>query len=159
MPLRVSVFMVCGAPAAGKSTFVKQNKKVNDLISDLDEIKSRITKQPVYSVFDAETLNTAIQLRNQEIELLQYKGNKEQTLWLIVGAPEAKDREHWKEILKPGKIFILFPPEKVCYERIENDVARSKVLERQKRAVYRWYRDYTPLENEIIIPDFVLERA
>ncbi len=148
-PLSMPVILVIGAPASGKSTFVENNKKEGDIVLDLDVIKSEISGKSLHSSHDKYDFEKALLVRNRNLESLQFAENKGQTLWFVVGAPDRYDRQKWKDLLKPSKVFIMQCLKKDCLSRIEQ--RKSETERVQMKAVERWFLSYEPMENEIVI--------
>ena len=42
------VYLVCGAPASGKTSFVQSKAKAGDIVFDLDVIVSEVSREPLY---------------------------------------------------------------------------------------------------------------
>lgn len=148
-PLSIEVIMVVGAPASGKSTFVAKNKKQNDLVLDLDVIKSEISGKPLHSAHDERVFETALGLRNKRLESLQFAENKGQTLWFVVGAPDRYDRQKWKDLLRPSKVFVMQCYKKDSLPRIAQRKSETEL--QQTEAVERYFLSYEPMDNEIVI--------
>jgi hypothetical protein len=118
---------------------------------DLDEIISRLTKHSLYSPEHAATVRDGIRARNRLIESLPQKAKSGQSIWVIVGAPDPRDRAVWIDLLKPQAVYIALCPMDECMKRIDNDNRRMLVAEDQKRAVIRWYERYKELPEDQII--------
>jgi 5-methylcytosine-specific restriction protein A len=153
-PISLTVYLVCGAPASGKSRFVIKRSKPGDILIDLDEIISRITNHPIYFPEHREVVREGIRARNKQLEALQTITNRGQKVWMIVSAADPRDRIVWKDLLKPEATYILLCPQEECYRRIDQDTRRVDVAEDQKKAVVRWWAKYQPLTGEIIIDPY-----
>jgi predicted kinase len=148
-PLTIEVIMVIGAPASGKSSFVAKNKKEGDIVLDLDVIKSEISGKPLHSAHDKYIFEKALAFRNKTLETLQFTENKGQVLWFVIGAPDKYDRQKWKDLLRPSKVFIMQCSKKDCLSRIEQ--RKSETEWEQMKAVERWFSNYETMENEIVV--------
>jgi len=146
---RIPLIIVCGPPGSGKITYVQQNKGVNDLVIDLDEIKTRLSGLPLYQA-DDRWLKPAIDERNKLLRRLSttYDYNR---AWFIVGAPSRMEREFWRNTLRPEKVVVLETPERICIERIRNDERREHIALRQIDAVRKWWAEYQRSEDDVII--------
>lgn len=148
-PIAIESIMVIGAPASGKSSFVAKNKKQGDIVLDLDVIKSEISGKPLHSAHDESVFRNALDVRNRILVSLQFVENKGQTLWFVIGAPDRYDRQKWKDLLKPSKVFIMQCSKKDCLSRIEQ--RKSETEWEQMQAVERWFSNYELMQNEIIV--------
>ena len=138
-PENKEIYIICGAPGSGKSTYVKEKAKQNDLIIDLDNILMQFTNEPIYTSAE-RYIKLAICKRNEILNSLNYYTNT--TIWFIVSAPTREERKHWKEQLG-GTIIILDTPKEECYKRLENDVRRTNNILKYKVATNQWFIKYT----------------
>jgi predicted kinase len=153
-PIPLTVYMVCGPPASGKTRYIESHRKHDDIVIDLDVIIAEFTRQPIYTRVDQDIVREGIRIRNKRLESLQNVIDKGQSIWYIVGAPDPRDRAIWKELLTPKMVYIILTPAVECFERIDKDNRRMLVSDDQKRAVTRWFEKYQPLEGEEIIYDY-----
>jgi 5-methylcytosine-specific restriction endonuclease McrA/predicted kinase len=140
-PSRIPLFIVCGSPGSGKSTFVNNNKQRKDLVIDLDEIISTISGREIYQADFDRYIKNAILYRNQ----LLYSLNKTKTYkraWFITTAARLKHREFWRESLEPIKLFVLETPRDTCINRIKQDTRRKGKEEAYIKACRRWWDKY-----------------
>lgn len=146
---RIPLIIVCGPPGSGKTTYVYNNKEDNDLVIDLDEIKSKLSGLPLYQAND-RWLKPSIDERNKLLKRLSttYEYNR---AWFIVGAPSRIEREFWRNALKPEKVVVLETPERICIERIRNDKRREYVAAQQINAVRKWWAEYQRSKDDVII--------
>ena len=150
-PFDLPVYLVCGAPASGKSTFVDQHKAPGDVVSDLDQIIANLTGHPLYYPEHQETVREGIRVRNRQLESLANRPDDGHAIWMIVGAPDPRDRMVWRNLLKPRIIYMLLCPLEVCIQRIDSDPRRKEVRDHYKQAAAQWFEKYQPLAGETII--------
>lgn len=142
-PSLIALTIVCGPPAAGKSTFVKERMAKWDMVIDLDEIIETLSLRDRYHWGRANWITRAIRHRNNllgELSKKQYKN----AAWFIVGAPLASERAGWSELLGPKEIVVLGTPAATCIDRIRKDESRRPVAHGQIEAVWSWWSDYKP---------------
>jgi len=139
-PSRIPLFIVCGAPGSGKTTYVNNHKQEGDLIIDLDEIKSLLSGKPRYESEDG-WLEPALIERNRILNGLNYT-KRYKRAWFIVGAPKAWERDFWRK-LKPKKLIVLETPESECIKRIKD---RPIDL---TNAAKKWWLKYERDERDI----------
>lgn len=130
-PSGVFVHIVCGAPGSGKSTFVKQNAKPNDLIIDFDDIRklvggSRYDNNPM-------TLRKAYGYRDFLLHSLAHRRHGE--AWLVVMAPTQEERRAWTKALAKVEIHEINTDAEECKRRICDDPDREGQRERLYQAV------------------------
>jgi hypothetical protein len=150
-PIHIPVYLVCGPPASGKTTFVREHCGIDDIVIDLDEIISETTGHALYQPEERKTIDEAIRLRNVRLQSLQTLDPHSQSAWLIVSAPTARERTIWKNILKPQKTYLLLCSEAVCCQRIEADERRMMTSKRLLAAVHGWWEKYQSLNDEELI--------
>ena len=151
LPSRIPLTIVCGPPGSGKNRFVAQRAGAKDLVIDLDEIASRLSGQPIHG-WDRSWLNAAIRERNRLLGLLaKPQARQWKAAWFIVGEPTAKRRQWWADKLQPKAVVVLAVQDETCIRRLEKD-NRPRAQD-QSAAVYRWWSQYTPRRQDIVIPD------
>lgn len=99
------VYLVYGSPLSGKTTFVKENMEIGDLVVDVDNIWQcvsgcdRYTKPP--------RLNAVVfNIRDTLINSIKYRLGRWQSAWLIGGYPLISERERLCKQLRAREIFI-----------------------------------------------------
>lgn len=124
------IIMVCGAAGSGKSTYVRQNKKADDLSIDLDDIRKDIPQE-----WGEELLKTSLIVRN---DMLSQPTDK--TIWFIVSAGNPATRKWWVNKLNPVDMIVLDTPLDVCIERIKTSRTGER-LEQSINAAIKWWDD------------------
>ena len=140
--------VICGPSGSGKTTYVESHKEKNDIVIDLDEIKSRLSGLPWYEAGD-EWLGLAIDERNKMLESLST--NKYNHAWYIVTAPKQEDRAFWQQQLQPYQTIILLTHINICKDRIINDTKRKGKEQKYVNLAEKWWKDYTIGQNEVYI--------
>ena len=101
------VMLVCGPPAAGKTTYVKEHAKPEDIVIDYDLIGISLgfgRNRPDNSIVQI------LRARNERLAALSQVSSSA-TAWVIVGAPSSKLRKWWQDALdvKPEDVVLLMP--------------------------------------------------
>lgn len=152
-PSIVPLTLVCGAPGAGKSTYVEQRRGPRDMVLDLDVIIAKLSGLPLYNAAPSWR-DAALRWRNGRLSLLGYVSSRWPLAWLIVSEP----RDHWRQwwVDKMGaRVVVLEAPAATCVERIvhdsrRNDSARARALE----GVHWWWLHYRRRDDDLVIrPD------
>lgn len=131
-----NVYLVWGAPCAGKSSYVQQCATRYDLIIDLDRIHRAICNCTLYDKPDA-TKAEAFALRDKLLERIKYRAGKWQDAYIIGGYPDRTEREQIARDYGAELIHIDTPREE-CIARAMQDNSREAVCE----AVVGWINQY-----------------
>ncbi len=142
-PSVVPLTIVCGPPASGKSTYVRERAGPCDLVIDLDVIKSEISGLPLHA-WDSQHLRPALMRRNDLLAGLSDLPPAWPRAWFIVGEPRARWREWWHRHLRPACIVVLETSDSVCLARIAEAGDRAGIRAQQSEAVMRWWNNYQP---------------
>lgn len=141
------VFVVCGAPGCGKSTYVENYKQPDDLMVDLDVIKSEMTGAPIHlGPNNPRAMRKAMARRNEILRDLD--GNS--AVWMVIGAPLNRDREHWRRVLN-AKTIVLEVPIEIIKERIYSDLTRGARQHLMFKWAKDWWRRYEPTPSLDVI--------
>lgn len=130
---RQSVYLVYGAPCAGKTTFVDGVANEDDLILDLDSIWESICKSDRYHKSNRLKANV-FGIRDCIIDQIRLRKGMWRNAYVIGGYPLASDRERMCRLLSAEKIFID-TDKKEC-------MARASSPE-YKKIIERWFDDFT----------------
>jgi hypothetical protein len=139
-PSCIPVHLVCGAPGAGKSTFVREHANPGDVIIDMDAIR-RSLGFPQYSG-DLKHLKIAMRERDRMIRSLATATTGQ--AWLIVSAPTDDERAQWCEALGNVTVHSIDTPKAECIRRIMQDPAREGEQGRMIRTVEDYFRKRAP---------------
>lgn len=131
---RQEVFLVYGSPCSGKSTFVANNAKPDDLIVDLDRIWEAICLSSRDDKPNRLKANV-FGVRDVLIDQIRIRKGKWRTAYVIGGYPLRTDRDRLCNLLKATPIFIDEPKE-VCLMRAKTKQWRGFVED--------WFTDYVP---------------
>lgn len=142
---RIPVIMVCGACGSGKSTYVLQHAKANDLIIDMDAIKQRLSGLPMHSSGDRRVLDALIE-RNHMLRSLATNTINERA-WFIIAAPDSIERQHWADMLH-ASVVVLKTPLDECIRRINSDPTRRLHRDVMIAAARAWHA-----QNRSVMPD------
>jgi predicted kinase len=136
----VPVTLVCGPPAAGKTTWVNAHKRPGDTVISLDECKARVGGRMWDT--DRRILRRALAFRDAMLRSLavQAKGRA----YVVVGAPTEAERKAWCEALgvEPEHVVIMATSAEVCIERLQRDPERAHAAADLTNGVKRWHHHY-----------------
>jgi len=131
----IPVIVVCGPPASGKTTYVREHAGDNDIILDLDAIVEDISGLNRYDVGE-EWIPAALIERNKRINALRDDTTHDRA-WLIVTAGTPKQRKYWEEKLN-AEVRIIPTSKEECIRRIKEDAGRNENAKRLIKAVEEW---------------------
>jgi AAA domain len=149
-PSIVPLTLVCGAPGAGKSTYVEQRRGHRDMVLDLDAIIAKLSGLPLYNAAPSWR-DAALRWRNGRLSLLGYVSSRWPLAWLIVSEPRAHWRQWWVDKMG-ARVVVLETPAAVCVEHIVHDPRRSdSARARALEGVHWWWLHYQRRDDDMII--------
>jgi hypothetical protein len=137
-PSRIPVMLVCGPPAAGKSTYVQANAGKDDIVIDFDAIRHKVggVKWDQDEAVNAK----AFAYRRKVIKGLASK--RWGVAWLIVMAPSKAERKAWAKALGWVTEIIINPGKERCLEQMTGDPDRKDTEALQRKAIDEWFAAY-----------------
>jgi hypothetical protein len=155
-PSLVPVHLVCGPPASGKSTFVREHARPGDLILDFDQIVNSLTGLPHTRAWDRDTwLRPAMAVRNARLAALAKPGPDGDPpwpqAWFIVHEPMAAGRVWWRKALGKGVTYVLPTSPALCRARVAADAERRAVAAFQHQGIDNWWKQYTPAQGDTVV--------
>ena len=137
-----AVYIVYGAPLAGKTSFVRDNMKYGDIVVDMDKIYQALTLRQLYDKPD-RLLNNALSVRDKIIEDIKYRRGGWLAAWIIGGYPVKQPREKLANDLGAELIYIDATRED-CLERLKHcRDYRSDHVEEYKNYIDAWFDRFT----------------
>ncbi len=116
-PQKSKVYLICGAPGGGKTTYVMQHKEPGDFVLDLDLIRQAFgAPQKTDECFQRQVLLVRDLLYNEIVH--QQIGCK--NIWIISGLPKLSKRRAVS--LQLGAEIIFIKAKKIdCIRRVMSD--------------------------------------
>lgn len=136
LPISVPVFLVCGSAGSGKTTWCKRQMQAGDVLIDFDEIDGEINRV----ARRASRLVIPI-LRERNRRLLDAAKLKAGRVFLPITGATAHVREWWRSKLGNVTVVMMGTSEQLSIERVMNDPARSRIVEKQVSLVRDWWKE------------------
>jgi 5-methylcytosine-specific restriction enzyme A len=129
--------LICGPPAAGKSTYVRAHAGLGDIVIDLDMIAR---DQGMGRVRADDALKSLLQERNNRLAALA-REPAQRTAWVILGAPTQRLRRWWCEALgvQSEDVVMLLPTRSELHRRVLNDPDRKQVIDQHLLWIDKWF--------------------
>jgi 5-methylcytosine-specific restriction protein A len=133
----IPVTLVCGPPAAGKSTWVKAHKHSGDTVISLDDCKLRVGGRKWDT--DRKIRLRAVAYRDTMLRSLATATTGH--AFVVVGAPTQAERKAWCQALgvEPANVIVIDTPADVCIARLQGDPDRALAALDLTNGVQRWH--------------------
>lgn len=136
------VYIVYGAPLAGKKTLVSQVFKYGDVILDIDRIYEAISGLSFMNKPNNLRFN-AFRIHDLILDMIKTRYGQWNDAYVIGGYPSRLERERLASELNAELIFCNATKSE-CYERLLacNDY-RSIAVEEWRKYIDKWFDEYT----------------
>jgi 5-methylcytosine-specific restriction protein A len=133
----IPVFLVCGAPASGKTTWVNARKKSGDVVISLDDCKIAVGGRAWDT--DRRIFRRAMAYRDSMLRTLSLK--TQGRAFVVIGGPAQAERDAWCKALGAAHctVTVLDTPADVCIARLHADPARAHAVADLTNGVKRWH--------------------
>ena len=133
------VFIVCGAPGSGKSTYVSTHKGSNDIVFDLDRICAALRGSEDLYAYNEPILSVALDIRETVYRCIEERRGKWHNAWIITSTADKALQEAIAYRLK-GEIITMPATFEECVEHIQGDPRRSNKLF-HIQLVSKWFEE------------------
>lgn len=117
------IYIVCGAPGSGKTTYVRQHFSKGDMIVDLDYIKQAITMCDRTDAPD-ELLEVSEAIRELLYKYIEDRRVSAKTIWVVSSLPTRQQRQSLIDRLN-GELIHIEATVQECIEHISFDNERK----------------------------------
>lgn len=135
------VYIVYGAPLAGKKTYVRQQLQRGDIVVDMDKLYEAVTMLPYFDKPDC-LLSNVRAVHNLLIDNIKTRYGKWNNAWVIGGYAEKFKREKLAEELGSELIFCDVSKEE-CLSRLVQDNERRNRQTEWKGYIDKWFDEYS----------------
>ncbi len=133
----IPVTLVCGPPAAGKSTWVNAHKRGGDTVISLDDCKLRVGGRK----WDTDRTIRLRAVAYRDTMLRSLSTARTGRAFVVVGAPTQDERKAWCQALGVAlaDVIVIDTPADVCIARLQRDPARAHAALDLTSGVQRWH--------------------
>lgn len=130
------VYLITGAPGSGKSYYVSQHIKENDIVFDLDEINKALGG----SLHDGsnKTLSISLAMRDAAIDTIASRKGAWDNAYFITATPRKADIESLKRKLNAEEIPMNRSIDEVKENILRDDTRADK--DKHIKLVDEWYK-------------------
>jgi HK97 family phage prohead protease len=133
--IKPKVFVVHGAPASGKTSYVMQNKGDNDVVFDFDKVMSALSGLPPHQK-NKNLISYCTDIRALIIKKALRQPSVDRT-WIIATNIGDEMKGQLSDI--PVEYIHIDTPREECLKRIEEDPERQPVAKELREAVERYF--------------------
>lgn len=138
-----NVFLVCGSPGSGKTTYVLRNKGQQDIVVDLDYICAALMGESGGVRLDFRAvLPTALEIRQLLYQCIQQRRGKWERAFVVTAVADALEMRRIAKELS-AELVLIDTPLKECLERIRNDPQRNRSRRKFERLAIEWHERYS----------------
>lgn len=112
------VYLVCGPPMSGKTSYVLDNMTVGDMVIDMDRLYEAISFQDRYDKPDNLKYNV-FALKNLLIEQIKTRYGNFNSAWIIGGYPLLAERERMARDLG-AEVIMMECSKEECMRRLKH---------------------------------------
>lgn len=142
-----NVFLVCGSPASGKTTYVLENKTEGDLVVDLDYICAALMGETGNVHLDHRPiLAVALEVRELLYQIVQARRGKWERAFVITTIANPQEMKAIADELGAELVFLDTPLQE-CIARIRDDPSRAKHRRQQEKIAIEWREKYEKAAN------------
>lgn len=140
------VYIVYGAPCAGKTTFVKENAMPEDIVVDIDRIWQMISINDEYSK-PASIKSAVFDVRDKLYDIIKYRSGNWHNAYIITGGAMQGDRDRLKQRVGADDLIFIDTSYMDCIKRVHlRDLSEEQKLN-WFAYIDEWFAHYQPDEN------------
>ncbi len=149
-PSAIALTIVCGAPGAGKTTWVAEQRRADDVVIDIDDILDGLAGDKRRTMERRrQWMAQAFVERNRRLIALSKASVG--SAWFVVGAPACEERERWAVMLGAARTVVMATPLPVCLDRIRGDPDRRETRTMIENGALAWWQRYSRSANDFVV--------
>lgn len=113
------VYLICGSPCSGKSTYVKEHFKAGDIVCDVDRIYSSLCYNEEHQT-EIYAQETASVLYETLLDMIHDRRGHWKNAYVISLANTNEKIEKMKERINADEVVFLDVPFEACMERAKD---------------------------------------
>jgi HK97 family phage prohead protease len=133
--IKPKVFVVHGAPASGKTSYVMQHKGENDAIFDFNKVMAAVSGMPPHQK-NKNLISYCTDIRDLIIKKALNKPSVDKT-WIITTNISDDMKGQLSDI--PVEYIHIDTPKEECLKRIEEDQERQPIADELREVVERYF--------------------
>ncbi len=139
---QANVFLVCGSPASGKTTYVAEHKGKSDLVIDLDYICAALAGETGNVHLDHRPiLSVALEVRELLYQIIAERRGKWERAFIITTIADVREMKAVADELR-AEIVLMNTALPECLERIKNDPSRVHNRILHAKLAEEWFEKY-----------------
>lgn len=136
------IYIVCGPPMAGKTSYVMENMTAGDLVIDMDKIYAALSLRELYDKPDNLKYNV-FAIKNMLVEHIKTRYGNFRSGWIIGGYPNKVERERLAYELGAEVVSLVITKDE-CYSRLEScKDYRGQHKGEWKKYIDEWFENYS----------------
>ena len=137
-----NVFLLCGSPASGKTTYVTEHKSSRDLVIDLDYICAALAGEAGTIHVDRKpVLSVALEVRELLYQIVAERRGKWERAFVITTIADVREMQAVADELR-AEIVLMKATLPECLERIKNDPSRANNKVLHAKLATEWFEKY-----------------
>ena len=142
-PVTKHVYIVYGAPASGKTTWVRENATEDDLVVDLDNIWQMISINDRY-VKTSSLKQTVFEMRDKLYDIIKYRSGKWHSAFIITGGALKGDRERLIQRTGADECILIDTDKAACLSRLYTKDLPDELMDDWIGYINDWFDRYQP---------------
>lgn len=138
-----AVYIICGPPMSGKTTYVQAHMLPGDIVMDMDRLYEAISFLDRYNKPECLKYNV-FHIRNCILDQIKNRYGKYNTAWIIGGYARKVERE--RLAYETGAdIIVMNTKKEECIQRLENcGDYRGQHKDQYKGYIEKWFEEFVP---------------
>lgn len=141
--MKPKIFVVHGAPMAGKTSYVDQHKGDNDVVFDFNRVMSALSGQPTHQKND-HLISYCTDIRTLIIDKALRNPKVDKT-WIITTKVGDEMKKSLSDV--PVEYIHIDTPKEECLRRVSEDPERQPVAEELRQVIERYFGEHDSEEQ------------